>query len=58
VAGIFTQIGPVWIGELETRPKTVKKLMVGTFFIFIGKFFSLMSATALVQKVQNGDFQP
>jgi hypothetical protein len=24
VARIFTQIGPVWIGELETRPKTSK----------------------------------
>ncbi len=24
LAGIFTQIRPVWIGELETRPKTLK----------------------------------
>ena len=24
VAGMFTQIRPVWIGELETRPKTSK----------------------------------
>jgi hypothetical protein len=24
VAGIFSHIRPVWIGELETRPKTSK----------------------------------
>jgi hypothetical protein len=24
VAGIFTQIRPVWIGQLETKPKTSK----------------------------------
>ncbi len=36
VAGIFTQIIPVWISELETRPKISKK--IGWFLIIL--FFS------------------
>jgi hypothetical protein len=32
VAGIFTQIRPVWIGELETRPKTSKIIGWGGIF--------------------------
>jgi hypothetical protein len=27
-SGIFTQIRPVWIGDLGTRPKNLKMLMV------------------------------
>ncbi len=29
VAGVFAQIRPVWIGDLETRPKNPKKLCLG-----------------------------
>ena len=29
VAGIFAQIRPIWIGDLETRPKNPKKIMFG-----------------------------
>jgi hypothetical protein len=48
VAGIFTQIRPVWIGELENRPKTSKKFWFWPFiFIFIGEIvFLAISATA------------
>jgi hypothetical protein len=36
VAGIFIQIRPVWIGELETRPKT-KKVVLDCFFIHFNR---------------------
>jgi hypothetical protein len=32
VAKIFTQIRPVWIGELETKPKTSKNLVGAKLF--------------------------
>ncbi len=46
VAGIFTQIRPVWIGELEIRPKTS---MVGAlyFYFYRQNLFLAMSATAI-----------
>ncbi len=31
VAGIFTEIRPVWVGDLETRPKNLKSLCLGPF---------------------------
>jgi hypothetical protein len=41
LARIFTQIRPVWIGELETKPKTSKKFGWG---IILGKtFFSVVT---------------
>ncbi len=46
VAGIFTQIRPVWIGELENRPKTSKNLRLGPYiFIFGSEIFLGKSAT-------------
>jgi hypothetical protein len=40
VAGIFTQIRPVWIGELERMPKTLKNYwLVPYILIFIGGIF-------------------
>ncbi len=50
VAGIFTQIRPVWTGENETRPKTSKNKWLGFYiFILMAKYFLLaMSATALL----------
>jgi hypothetical protein len=29
VAWIFTEIRPVWVGDLETRPKILKSLCLG-----------------------------
>ncbi len=29
VAGIFTEIRSVWVGDLETRPKNLKSLCLG-----------------------------
>ncbi len=31
VAGIFTEIRPVWVGDLETRPKNLKSLCLGPY---------------------------
>ena len=54
MAGIFTQIRPVWIDELESRPKN---LWLGPYiFIFIAKFFLTMSATAHKKVVFDGFF--
>ncbi len=50
MAGIFTQIRPVWIGKLEIQPKKkFKKLMVGAlYFNFFQRYFILaMSFTAI-----------
>jgi hypothetical protein len=41
VSGNFTQIRPAWIGELETRPKTSTKLMVGALYLFLSAKFSV-----------------
>ncbi len=30
-AGIFTEIRPVWVGDLETRPKNLKSLCLGPY---------------------------
>jgi hypothetical protein len=48
VAGIFTQIIPECIGELETRPKTSRiSWLWPHIFILSGNFCLAMSATAL-----------
>ena len=41
VAGIFTEIRPVWVGDLETRPKNLKSLCLGpyTTLYFLGFLF-------------------
>jgi hypothetical protein len=31
VAGIFTEIRPVWVGDLESRPKNLKNLCLGPY---------------------------
>jgi hypothetical protein len=40
-AGIFTEIRPVWVGELETRPKNLKSLCLGPYITlyFLGFLF-------------------
>ncbi len=41
MAGIFTQSRAVWLGELETRPKTSKINCWGLIFLFLSaNFFS------------------
>jgi hypothetical protein len=30
-AGIFTEIRPVWVGDLETRPKNPRSLCLGPY---------------------------
>ncbi len=48
VAGFFAQVRPVWIGELETRPKIPKINGLDLIFLsLLAKFFIAMSATAL-----------
>jgi hypothetical protein len=41
VAGIFTEIRPVWVGDLETRLKNLKSLCLGPYIIlyFLGFLF-------------------
>jgi hypothetical protein len=41
VAGIFTEIRPVWVGDLETRPKNLKSLCLGPYITlyFLGFLF-------------------
>ncbi len=41
VAGIFTEIRPVWVGDLETRPKNLKSLCSGPYITlyFMGFLF-------------------
>jgi hypothetical protein len=48
VAGIFTHIRPVWIGDLGTRPKNSKSLCLGPYItiFFPGIFVVALSATA------------
>ena len=40
VAGIFSEIRPVWVGNLETRPKNLKSLSLGPYITlyFLGFF--------------------
>jgi hypothetical protein len=40
VAGIFTEIRPVWVGDLETRPKNLKSLCLGPYFCFSAVVYS------------------
>ncbi len=50
VAGIFTQIRPVWIGEFKTRQKTPKNEWLGSSYIFLlAKFFSDVSDSVSVR---------
>jgi hypothetical protein len=46
VAGIFTQIRPVWVGDLGTRLKKSKKFMFGALYyaLFPGIFVVAYSA--------------
>jgi hypothetical protein len=40
VARIFTQIRPVWLDDLKTRPKSSKSLWWGPYiYLFVGEIF-------------------
>jgi hypothetical protein len=41
VAGIFTEIRPVWVDDLETMPKNLKSLCLGPYITlyFLGFLF-------------------
>jgi hypothetical protein len=41
VAGIFTEIRPVWVGDLETRQTNLKSLCLGSYITlyFLGFLF-------------------
>jgi hypothetical protein len=39
VAGIFTEIGPVWVGDIETRPKNLNILCLGPYITLISGYF-------------------
>ncbi len=41
VGGVFTQIKPVWIGDLGTRPKIQKVYVWGLMFLFFPGYFVL-----------------
>ncbi len=53
IAGIFTQINSVWIGDLRTRPKKSKKCMCGTLHdpLFPEDFVLALSATSHLKKI-------
>jgi hypothetical protein len=45
---VFTQIRPVWVGHLGTRPKNPKSLCVGSYTtLFCGNFVLALLATLL-----------
>ena len=40
---VFTQIRPVWVGDLGTRPKNSKSLWLGPYiYLFIGKIIFII----------------
>ncbi len=54
VAGIFTEIRPVWIGDLETRPQNLKKVYVwGLILPFISWDFCFSAVAYIAKKIKN-----
>jgi hypothetical protein len=53
VAGIFTEIRPVWVGDLETRPKNLKSLCLGPYIIFISLDFCYSAVGYSAKKIKN-----
>jgi hypothetical protein len=58
VAGIFTETRPVWVGDLETRPKNLKSLCLGPdiTLYFLGFCFSAVGYSA--KKIKIGSQVP
>ncbi len=59
VAGIFTEIRPVWVGYLVTKPKNIKKVYVwGLILPFISWdfCFSLKFLSVVAYSAKNCNF--
>ncbi len=52
VAGIFTEIRPVWVGDLETRPKNLKG------YVFISWDFCFSAVGCSAKKIKNWELDP
>ncbi len=52
VAGIFTEIRPVWVGDLETRPKIYEVYVWGLILPFISWDFCLIAEGYSVKKIK------
>jgi hypothetical protein len=53
IARIFTEIRPVWVGDLETRPKNLRSLFLGPYITlyFLGFFFNAVGYST--KKIKN-----
>ena len=58
VAGIFTEIRPVWVGDLETRPKNLKSLCLGLILPLISWDFSFSTVGYSAKKYKMAIFRP
>ncbi len=58
VAGIFTEIRPVWVVDLETRPKNLKSLCFGLKFPFISWDFCFSAVGCSAKKIKNWELDP
>jgi hypothetical protein len=56
VAQIFTQIKPVWVGDLETRPKNPKCLSLRPFITLYFPRFLFLALSATLPKSTNWRF--
>jgi hypothetical protein len=50
VAGIFTEIRPLWVGDLENRPKNLKSLCLGLILPFISWDFCFSAVVYSAKK--------
>jgi hypothetical protein len=56
VAGIFTEIRPVWVGDLETKPKNLKSYVWGLILPFISWDFCFSAVGYSAKKIKkSGD---
>ncbi len=59
VAGIFTEIKPVWEGDLETRPKNLKSLcLVPYITLYFWVCFSAVGYSAKKIKIGSAGIHP
>jgi hypothetical protein len=58
VAGTFTQIRPVWIGYLESRPKNPKVYVWVLIFSFISRDFYFSAVGDIAKKYKFAIFRP
>jgi hypothetical protein len=61
VAGIFTEIRPVWASDFETRPKNLKSVCLGpyiTLLPFISWNFCFSAVGYSAKKIKNWEQGP